>query len=140
MVSGAGILLLALLAGADYVGVIQGLVTNGDTTLTAAAAFGTDQRSTQALKIETCQDIWSVGYVLIGLHLDLIGILAYRSGYVPRVIGVLLVIAGAGYLVDTFGGLLIERYTLTVASGSFVGEAVLMLWLLIKGRSVTLTA
>jgi hypothetical protein len=69
------------------------------------SAFTMDQRHTQALaKIEDFLNIWHVGLVLFGLHLVLIGYLAYRSGYVPRALGVLLVIAGAGYLVDSFAG------------------------------------
>jgi hypothetical protein len=42
----------------------------------------------------------------VGLHLVLIGYLACLSGYVPRVLGILLVIAGGGYLYDSFSGLL----------------------------------
>lgn len=36
------------------------------------------------------------GLLLFGVHLMGLGYLAYRSGYVPRVIGVLLVVADAG--------------------------------------------
>jgi hypothetical protein len=99
------------------------------------------QRRAQALmKIQDFQDIWHVSLVLFGLHLVLIGYLACKSGYVPWVLGVLLVIAGGGYLVDSFGGLLVAGYTINVAAFTFVGEALLMLWLLVKGRNVTLKA
>jgi hypothetical protein len=101
--------------------------------------FSVDQRHTEALlKIQSYQDIWTVGLVLFGLHLVLIGWLAYRSGYVPRVLGVLLVVAGVGYLVDSVGGLLIASYSVDVAAFTFIGEALLMLWLLAKGRTITL--
>jgi Domain of unknown function (DUF4386) len=100
--------------------------------------FSIDQRRTEALlKIQGYQDIWNVSLVLFGLHLVLIGYLAYKSGYVPRVLGVLLVIAGGGYLVDSFGGLLVASYSVSVAAFTFIGEALLMLWLLVKGRNVT---
>ena len=103
------------------------------------SAFTIDQRHTQALaKIEDFLSIWHVGLVLFGLHLVLIGYLAYRSGYVPRVLGVLLVIAGAGYLVDSFADMFVANYRANVAAVTFIGEALLMLWLLVKGRSVTL--
>jgi Domain of unknown function (DUF4386) len=36
-----------------------------------------------------------------GLHLFLIGYLAYRAGYVPRVLGFLLAISGLGYATDS---------------------------------------
>jgi Domain of unknown function (DUF4386) len=101
-------------------------------------AFTMDQRQAQALlKVQNFLDIWHVGLVLFGLHLVLIGYLAYRSGYVPRVLGVLLVIAGAGYLVDSFAGMFVANYAVNVAAITFIGEALLMVWLLVKGRNVT---
>lgn len=98
-----------------------------------------DQRHTAALlKIHNFQDIWHAGLVLFGLHLVLIGYLAYRSGYVPRVLGVLLVIVGAGYLLDSFARLLVATYSVNVATFTGIGEVAFMLWLLLKGRNVTL--
>jgi Domain of unknown function (DUF4386) len=99
----------------------------------------TDQRHTAALlKIHTFQDIWHIGLVLFGLHLVLIGYLAYRSGYVPRVLGGLLVIVGAGYLLDSVVRLLVATYSGSVATFTGIGEVAFMLWLLLKGRNVTL--
>jgi Domain of unknown function (DUF4386) len=104
----------------------------------SVTALGIDQRRTEALmKIQSYQDIWHIGLVLFGLHLVLIGYLACRSSYVPRVLGVLLVIAGLGYLVDSFGGVLVANYSISVAGFTFIGEVLLMVWLLLKGRNVT---
>jgi ABC-type multidrug transport system fused ATPase/permease subunit len=82
-------------------------------------------------QIEQFDDIWSLGLGLFGIHLLLIGWLAFRSGYVPRFIGVLVLIAGMGYLVDSFGGLLSPTYALALASFTFIGEIVFMAWLLL---------
>jgi hypothetical protein len=82
-------------------------------------------------QIQQYGDIWSFGLGLFGIHLLLIGWLAFRSGFVPRFIGVLVLIAGAGYLVDSFGGLLYATYTFELASFTFIGEVVLMIWLLL---------
>jgi Domain of unknown function (DUF4386) len=71
------------------------------------------------------------------LHLVLIGYLAWKSGYVPRVLGVLLVIAGGGYLVGSSSALLVPGNSVNVAAFTFIGEALFMLWLLVKGRSAT---
>jgi hypothetical protein len=99
--------------------------------------FTVDQRHTEALlKIQTYEDIWQVSLALFGLHLVLIGYLAYKSGFVPRILGVLLVIAGAGYLVDSFAGVLVAGYSISVAVVTFVGEPLLMVWLLVKGRNL----
>ncbi len=55
--------------------------------------------------------MWQVSLVLFGLHLVLLGWLGYTSHLVPKVIAVLLVVAGAGYLVDSFGYLLVTDYS-----------------------------
>lgn len=103
--------------------------------------FSGAQRRTQALvEVETFQNIWHVGLALFGVHLLLIGYLAYKSGYVPRVIGVLLIIAGCGYLIDSLGGVGTADYSANISAYTFVGEAALMLWLLVKGRSVTVAS
>ena len=68
---------------------------------------------------------------LFGIHLLLIGWLAFSSGIVPRLVGVLVTIAGAGYLIDSVGPLLSATYRLELASFAFVGEVVLMVWLLV---------
>jgi len=100
-------------------------------------AFSIGQRQTEALlKIQDFQDIWKVSLILFGLYLVLIGYLACKSGYVPRLLGVLLVIAGGGYLLDSITGLLIANHTTSVSSFTFIGEALFMLWLLAKGRKV----
>ncbi|MDQ3156901.1 MAG: DUF4386 domain-containing protein [Actinomycetota bacterium] len=99
--------------------------------------FSTAQLHTEALlKIDAFNDIWNIGLVPFGLHLLLIGCLAYRSGYVPKPVGVLLAIAGIGYLVDSFGVLLASDYSANVAAFTGLGEALFMVWLLAKGRSV----
>src|ERR1700687_395953 len=101
--------------------------------------FSAGQPRTEALmKIHNFQDIWHVSLILFGLHLVLIGYLACKSGYVPRVLGVLLVIAGGGYLADSFSALLVPGYSVNVAAFTFIGEALFMLWILAKGRNVTL--
>jgi Domain of unknown function (DUF4386) len=82
-------------------------------------------------EIQQFDNIWSIGLCLFGIHLLLIGWLALISGFVPRFIGVLVVIAGAGYIVDSLAPLLSPRYTFEVASVTFVGEVVLMIWLLV---------
>lgn len=88
----------------------------------------------QALRaVDTYDTVWHVGLILFGVHLLLLGILAYRSDFMPRIFGILLVIAGLGYLADGFGAVLVRDYSINISQFTFVGEATLMLWLLIKG-------
>jgi hypothetical protein len=99
--------------------------------------FTPDQLHTQALlKITDFHDIWTVSLVLFGTHLVLIGYLVYRSGFAPKLLGVLVAIAGAGYLMDSFGALLFSDYAISVSAVTFVGEFLLMVWLLFKGRTI----
>ena len=89
----------------------------------------------QALRaVDAYDTIWHVGLNLFGVHLLLLGLLAYRSGYMHKIFGILLVIAGLGYLVDALGAVVIPGYALGIGRFTFVGEAALMFWLLIKGR------
>jgi hypothetical protein len=100
--------------------------------------FSVGQLRTEALvRINSFYDIWSISLVLFGTYLALLGFMAFRSSYVPKFVGVLLVIAGIGYLVDSFGSFLVADYSLKVGSITSVGEVVLMIWLLVKGRRVT---
>jgi hypothetical protein len=88
----------------------------------------------QALRaVDAYDTIWHVGLVLFGVHLLLLGLLAFQSDFMPKVFGILLVIAGLGYLADGFGAVLIPDYSINISGFTFVGEATLMLWLLIKG-------
>jgi Domain of unknown function (DUF4386) len=113
------------------------LLSNADYLKTFSAA---QLRTEALLKINAFHDIWSISLVFFGLYLLLIGGLAYRSGYVPKFVGVLLVIAGLGYLMDSFGALLVANYSLKAGAFTSLGEVVLMIWLLVKGRGVTARA
>lgn len=84
--------------------------------------------------IEAYETIWHVGLILFGLHLLLIGYLAYRSGFMPKIFGILLVIAGLGYLVDGFVLVLVPQPAISFGVITFVGEVALIFWLLIIGR------
>ncbi|MFB4274589.1 DUF4386 domain-containing protein [Nonomuraea sp. MTCD27] len=86
---------------------------------------------------EAFTTIWHIGLVFFSVHLLLIGHLAYRSGFMPRVIGILLVIAGLGYLSDGLGLVLVPGYSLDIALFTFAGEVVLIFWLFISGRRLT---
>jgi hypothetical protein len=104
------------------------------------AAFGERQLQAQVLlKFESYSDIWMAGLLLFGVHLMGLGYLAFRSGYVPRAIGVLLVVAGAGYAFDTFSSVLWPNPVI-VSTVTFLGEFLLAVWLVLRGGSVRVGA
>ena len=117
------------------------------TTANSVSAFSTEQHYAQALLgVNAFYDIWDAALILVGLHLVLLGYLVYRSGavpsyksgYVPKVLGVLLAIAGVGYVIDSFGRVLLTGYSFEVAAFTFVGEVLLIFWLFIYGRRIGL--
>ncbi|MDX8032088.1 DUF4386 domain-containing protein [Lentzea sp. BCCO 10_0856] len=104
------------------------------------AVFGAEQLHALALlEVTAFNDLWMAGLGLFGLHLILVGYLAYRSGYVPRLLGVLLVVAGLGYVIDSFGVMLSQSAWTDVASYTFIGEFLLALWLVIWGSRLTIS-
>jgi hypothetical protein len=100
-------------------------------------AFSTDQVQAQALgRVEAFHDVWFAGLLLFGAHLAVLGLLVIRSTCAPRIIGVLLVVAGAGYAFDTFYDVLRPDTTMTVSSVTFLGEFLLAVWLVARGGRV----
>jgi hypothetical protein len=99
------------------------------------SVFTPAQRQAQALSgINAYTDVWTAGLLLFGIHLLLVGYLAYRSGYVPRFLGVLLVVAGVGYALDSAATVLSDGAWTDVSAFTFIGEFLLALWLVIRGR------
>ena len=71
-----------------------------------------------------------------GLWLFPFGVLVFRSRFLPRILGVWLIINCFAYLAVSFTGLLFPEYEAMVFNSAFpamVGELAIMLWLLIMG-------
>ena len=85
-------------------------------------------------------DLHRYGYVvgwILGLWLFHFGVLVFRSGFLPRTLGVLLIAACFGYLADSLTPLLLPSYEHVVAWIANIpltlGEPAIILWLLIRG-------
>jgi len=50
-----------------------------------------------------------ISWVFFGFHVFLLGYLILKSSYIPRVLGVLLIVASIGYLINSFAGLLLPN-------------------------------
>ena len=99
-----------------------------------------DELSAQILSsVHAFEDIYSAGLILFGVHLALLAVLVCRAAYAPTFLGVLLVVAGLGYVADGFGVVLFAGYAVEVTAFTFVGEVVLIFWLLLRGRRITST-
>lgn len=71
-----------------------------------------------------------------GLWLFPMGYLVFRSNYIPKIIGVLLMIGCLGYVADSLTFLLFPSFGVTFSEFTFVGELLLPLWLVVKGVNV----
>lgn len=76
----------------------------------------------------------NIAFIFWGLWLVPLGYLVFRSRFLPRVLGVLLVIAGAGYVGGSFASILGHSTSIGLVTGW--GEVVFLLWLLLKGVDV----
>lgn len=79
--------------------------------------------------------IWGLAFAL---HLLVSGYLVYKAGYLPKMVGGLLIIAALCYFIQSFGNLLFPQYKELFTSIGLLSivEIVLPLWLLIKGVNV----
>lgn len=115
----AGIFVVAI---AQLVGVLRLLPASADATRQVAG------------RVHSYEDIWSAGLVLFGVHLILLGALVWQAPFAPSPIGILLAVAGLGYAVDALGSVLFAGYGANVAAFTFIGEVLLIFWLLFGGR------
>lgn len=82
---------------------------------------------------------FALGLIFFGFACLAYGYLIFHSGYFPKLIGILIFIAGASYLIYSFT-LILEPHALSyvgpVLIMCFVGELSFCLWLLIKGVDI----
>ncbi|WP_454301442.1 DUF4386 domain-containing protein [Salana multivorans] len=84
------------------------------------------------------QAIWDAGLLLFGIHLALVGLAMARGRGMPTWIGVLVAITGLGYAADSVSAIVSPAGPLAIGEITFVGELVLMVWLIgWSGRSRT---
>lgn len=111
------------------------LLTSGNEYLNA---FGKSEQETLAL---VALNLYDQGVlfeqIFWGLWLLPFGILVYKSNFIPRIFGILLVINCFAYLITTFFRLmelhLTDVITYILVPFIMIGEFAIMLWLLIKG-------
>lgn len=106
-----------------------------------AAAFTPEQiHALVGLFLDAHSYGFTIGIAFLTIHVFALGYLIVKSGYVPKIIGILFIVAGFGYLIDSFGLLLFSGYTTTpvyVAVPIAVAEIAFPLWLLVMGIKVS---
>ena len=115
---------LLLLEGGDYL-----------------SAFRPEQLQAWAMFSLKAHNIgYHIGLVFFAVHCFLLGLLLFRSSYVPKALGVLMVVASLGYLANFTANFLVMGYggslTIVFLLPTLVAELSLSLWLLIRGVDV----
>jgi len=105
-------------------------------------AFQPDQlHSLALLAMKLHGDGYAISLMFFGFACISLGYLIFRSGYLPRTIGVLLAVAGPCYLINSFAHFLFPAmgaalFNAGILLPCFVAELSLTLWLLVKGVNV----
>ena len=92
------------------------------------------------LLIKTHNYGFGIGLIFFGFTCLVNGYLIFRSGYLPRIFGILMQLAGLSYLVNSFALLLAPNFLALISPAillpPFIGELSFCLWLLLKGVNV----
>lgn len=78
----------------------------------------------------------SFGLIIFGIYLILLGYLVYKSSYVPKLIGGILIIAGLSWVLDNLSTFLFPEVNTQFLFIFTMGELIFMFWLLIKGARI----
>jgi len=107
------------------------LVLGGGSSLSAFTAEQLQALALLFLRLNAYA--FDIYLMFFGLWCVLIGYLIFRSIFLPRILGVLLVIAGLGWMINLSPPLASYLFFPYIAGGSALGEIPLLLWLLVVG-------
>lgn len=104
------------------------------------SAFSAEQlQSLMMLFLDAYDTGFTIGIVFLTVHVFALGTLIFRSGYIPKALGILFLLAAVGYLIDSTALLFVPGYETTPAPIMLiiaVAEIAFPVWLLIKGVNV----
>lgn len=104
------------------------------------SVFTKEQLQTLARMFLRLSEHASISFVFFGLHVFLIGVLILRSTFLNRIVGVLMLCGGLGWLTFAFANLLLPPLGRILSPyilfPGMLGEGSLIVWLLVKGVNV----
>ncbi len=124
--------------GASMLSLVSAL-QQGDTVNHMQAFSAAQLEGLAYLSISVYKTGWVTAQLFFATWLFPLGYLVYRSGFLPRWLGVLLVLDGIAVLIWFLQALLLPAYPALHYPGlalSFVAEFGLALWLLVKGVKI----
>jgi hypothetical protein len=95
--------------------------------------FSTEQWQAQICFFLNLQKFGDKTCQIFSIWLLPLGYLIYKSGFTPKILGVLMVIAGLGYVSDFLIFILFPNSSLQIAGFAFLAELPFPVWLVIKG-------
>lgn len=103
-----------------------------------AQAFSPEQlHALTYLSISSHNQGFGIGLIFFGVACVLRGYLIFKSEFLPKILGALLVLAGLGYLINSFALILSPTVAALLFPGvllpAFVGELAFSVWLIFKG-------
>ncbi|MCB9211633.1 MAG: DUF4386 domain-containing protein [Ignavibacteriales bacterium] len=90
------------------------------------------------INVRVFYETWSFGLILFSLHILILGYLSYKSGYIPKYFGVLLMLAFVGYFITNVSNLMFIDYKeyKSIVEMIFIipmlSEVAFAIWLLIS--------
>ncbi|MHA4809520.1 DUF4386 domain-containing protein [Flavitalea flava] len=83
---------------------------------------------------------FGIGLIFFGFSCLVTGYLIYKSGYFPRILGIMMAIAGLGYIINSFALILSPAFAGMlfpyILMPALIGELSFCLWLMVKGVNV----
>jgi len=108
------------------------LLTSGDYSI----LFTTDQRLALVQFFINMQVQGDRTAQILTVWVILLGYLMYKSGYLPKLLGILMMVAGLGYIADFMVFFLLPQLDVPIAGLAFLAEVAFPFWLLIKGIDI----
>jgi hypothetical protein len=104
-------------------------------------AFNIEQLQTLSLFFLNLQSQgYGISLLLFAFYFPIIGYLVYKSGFLPRILGIIYTLAGLGYITNSLSMFLsphlVEYLFPYVLLPAFIGESSMSLWLIFKGVKV----
>lgn len=93
--------------------------------------LGRDQLNAQVqLAVGSFNSQFAFSLIFFGVYLMVLGWLVYRSGYIPKWLGIVLVINGAGWSIMEAGPYVLPGTNLGFLFIATFGELILLVWLI----------
>ena len=77
-----------------------------------------------------------LAYIIFGIYLILGGILIYKSSYIPKVLGIMIVLAGLSWIMISLQPYFFRGFDFSWMMYFGVGELAFGIWLLVKGTRI----